>query len=624
MKFQCSIIMSSRLAKLLALAICSAAALAAAMPDASERAGTPADHPSTSATGISLFELLSGGIAAHRGDLQFAFDAIMDAAKREGSAEIAKYAWETSIAARNGGNALEAAGLWLSYDPEASAAIQTLLADAVEKNDKAAVLKHLNALESINAKMKSADAAGTGEDAQGDDEDEGDGSARKSCPGGWLAKIMRDFARTPKPELRTLLATAEPFIRKYGSCPEVGIAVAQAQLASGGGARQACDRAEAALSKNGISEKLAGEAVDICWNADAARTRRLIRNFLKKNPDNAYIRLLYGRIEMRFGNRAAAVDALSHAMKKPPKDPKLYYSAGQLAADCGEPELAEKHFRRCIARIREENPDVDLSRADIWLHLGNAALMQKAPERAIDYYGELKDGPFAAQAKMRLALAQAGLKRIGDARRTLQEARKDFPLEGPAFYSAEAKLLLELGQAEEAGKVMTDAIEAFPASIELLYDGAMLAEEAGNSKLAADRLKKLLEMNPDHVQANNALGYLYADRNENLDEARRLLKRAYDASPLDPYILDSMGWLAFREGELRKAFEFTQTSLKRRYDPEVAMHLIQILLKDGRRDKALEAYAELKNREGGSARVREFGERLQLEAAEAEPRNSAP
>ena len=59
-----------------------------------------------------------------------------------------------------------------------------------------------------------------------------------------------------------------------------------------------------------------------------------------------------------------------------------------------------------------------------------------------------------------------------------------------------------------------------------------------------------MTVNPQHVQGANALGYLLTEDNRDLKFARELLERAYRAEPLNPYILDSMGWLNFREAAI--------------------------------------------------------------------------
>lgn len=63
--------------------------------------GMPAGHPEVAHPNRTLFELIAADIAVHRGDTGFAYEAWMDAAKNEKSADLAKLAWEAAVATRN-------------------------------------------------------------------------------------------------------------------------------------------------------------------------------------------------------------------------------------------------------------------------------------------------------------------------------------------------------------------------------------------------------------------------------------------------------------------------------------------------------------------------------------------
>jgi Flp pilus assembly protein TadD len=99
-------------------------------------------------------------------------------------------------------------------------------------------------------------------------------------------------------------------------------------------------------------------------------------------------------------------------------------------------------------------------------------------------------------------------------------------------------------------------------------------------------LRKLIALYPDHAHGLNALGYLLADANRDLDEAERLLTRALELAPNDPFILDSVGWLRYRQGRLEEALSLLQNAYRRQYDPEIAAHLIEVLTVLGRHEEA--------------------------------------
>ena len=321
--------------------------------------------------------------------------------------------------------------------------------------------------------------------------------------------------------------------------------------------------------------------------------------------------LISGRVEQRLGERAQALATLDRAMKKGTKDARIALNAGQLAADLNDAARTEKFLLRYVELLKEESEEIDLSRLEVWLQMGNAALMQKAPERAAEYFHELQGGPFALQARIREALALTDTGRNDEALLVLRNARKTLPLDAAALYSAETKLLLELDRRDEAIKLINEAVEKLPSEPGVLYDAAMVEEESGNTAAAEKHLEALIKLSPNHVEALNALGYLWADGNRNLKEARELLERAYKAEPLNPFILDSMVWLCFREGRLKAAAEFTSASLKRLWDAEVSAHLVEILARDGRTAEAQRMLADYASRTSASE-AKALADRLSL------------
>ena len=105
-------------------------------------------------------------------------------------------------------------------------------------------------------------------------------------------------------------------------------------------------------------------------------------------------------------------------------------------------------------------------------------------------------------------------------------------------------------------------------------------------------LRHLLTLKPDHAHALNALGYSLAERNLRLDEANELISRALALAPDDPFIMDSMGWVQFRQGKLAEALKTLEKAYAIRADPEIAAHLGEVLWTLGRKEEAARLLGE--------------------------------
>lgn len=91
---------------------------------------------------------------------------------------------------------------------------------------------------------------------------------------------------------------------------------------------------------------------------------------------------------------------------------------------------------------------------------------------------------------------------------------------------------------------------------------AFIADQAGNFKKAEDVLKKLLAESQDNPMLNNFLGYLWAEKGVNLDEAEKLIHKALEKNPESPAYLDSMAWILFKKKKFKDALSYINKALE--------------------------------------------------------------
>ena len=141
-----------------------------------------------------------------------------------------------------------------------------------------------------------------------------------------------------------------------------------------------------------------------------------------------------------------------------------------------------------------------------------------------------------------------------------REALKRFP-KTPLFSFFEALALSEEKQPAEAIKVFERTIVEAGNSQPDLLDGdfyfsyGAAAEQAGQSDKATGLFRKSIALDPANAaRAYNYLGYMWVDKNENLEEAGQLIRRALEMEPGTGAYLDSLGWLYFKQGKFQEAF----------------------------------------------------------------------
>lgn len=152
-----------------------------------------------------------------------------------------------------------------------------------------------------------------------------------------------------------------------------------------------------------------------------------------------------------------------------------------------------------------------------------------------------------------------------------------------------ARLLMAAENDAEAEKVLLDGLRQFGSDKWLHLYLATIYEKQDKREETIEHLKKSLEIDPDDPEVMNFLGYFYADKNLNLDEAEALIKRALEIDPDNGYYLDSLGWVYFRKGDAERAIEYIRRAIVKMDNDDAVLrdHLGDAYALRGAYDKAV-------------------------------------
>ncbi|HLE60563.1 MAG TPA: tetratricopeptide repeat protein [Thermoanaerobaculaceae bacterium] len=127
----------------------------------------------------------------------------------------------------------------------------------------------------------------------------------------------------------------------------------------------------------------------------------------------------------------------------------------------------------------------------------------------------------------------------------------------------------------------------------LIFAWAAALERSGAWDEAVKQFRKLLAKQPDNAAALNYLGYMFADRGVNLEEARTMLTKAVDLEPNSGAYQDSLGWVYFRLGELDRAEKHLTEALRLEpFDATLREHVGDLFRACGDKAKAAESYRQ--------------------------------
>ncbi len=122
---------------------------------------------------------------------------------------------------------------------------------------------------------------------------------------------------------------------------------------------------------------------------------------------------------------------------------------------------------------------------------------------------------------------------------------------------------------------------------QLHYTRGIARERIGEWKLAEQDFLAALALEKDQPLVLNYLGYSWIDRGENLEKATAMVRKAADLRPDDGFIADSVGWAAYRTGNLGEAVrELERAILIEPLDPTINEHLGDVYWAIGRKTEA--------------------------------------
>lgn len=368
----------------------------------------------------------------------------------------------------------------------------------------------------------------------------------------------------------------------------------------------------------------------------------VLEEALTRDPNFTDALVLRAAVAARKGKADEAEHFYRRALAVDPEDPDALVGLARLLMEVRRLEEARRLLakaREVVAQHQEAIPEaVD----EVVEEQAACELLGRRFEQALPFLQYLAKRPLSRRGVALWAEYFRGSERFAEGLAFFHQAKVAAPSQaGRLVRALEAEFLLATGELEQglarlgqlaAGELedvrlavstanrqklyeqaiawAREGLARFPEDGELtFYLGAAL-ERSGKVTEAAVTFRALLAKEPENAAALNYLGYMFADRGENLQEAKELVEKAVALDPLSGAYLDSLGWVYFRLGDLDRAEKYlTQAVALEPFDATVHEHLGDLHRARGELAKAREAYERalrLKpDEEGQEERIRE-------------------
>jgi len=318
---------------------------------------------------------------------------------------------------------------------------------------------------------------------------------------------------------------------------------------------------------------------------DVRRASELLRSYQERRALTPELVILYARMLLQQ-DRLAAADSVLQPLVGVDDVGGLETLRGDIAVRGERFAEARAHYRRAIAEEPEEcEPRVRLALVDI-------DSLSDARDR-VQLDGELGE---EVRQSLQAAARNAGA----------DDFHCNLSL-GIAYFS--------LRQFEVAARHLRISHKIDPKDTRGLFALATVEQELGHFETACREGEELVKLDPDNATALNFLGYILAERGQDLDHSEALIRRALTKEPENGYFVDSLGWVLYQRGDYPRAAAELERAAKLTGEREATIleHLGDAYVKIGRPDDAYRVYKLSTQIEPDNAKVVDKLARLEKE-----------
>ena len=165
------------------------------------------------------------------------------------------------------------------------------------------------------------------------------------------------------------------------------------------------------------------------------------------------------------------------------------------------------------------------------------------------------------------------------------------PKTSPNIHLVYADFLYQNQDFDTLVETLQKASSLFPKNTDILLFKALVHQETGHTDQAITCLKTILKIDSNHINALNFLAFIYVEINQHLELAEQIAIKALKLSPQNSYVLDTAGWVLFKNGKISQALAYLeQAYADNTAESLIAAHLAEVYYEMNMLDKSIELY----------------------------------
>ena len=330
----------------------------------------------------------------------------------------------------------------------------------------------------------------------------------------------------------------------------------------------------------------------------------VLEKALSNHPENLPLQVARTKLLVSVQQHEKASQAIKEIYKDNSDNGKLVFGLGLLAIETRHLDEAKKYLNQAV--------QLKVQVSESHLYLGRIADKQHDLDQAIYHYTQVKHqgGQFEARLRIVELIAAQGYPEQALSQLSFLRSRYLSLNYKADIDLVEAEILRSSNRGAEALELLTDSLQVLPDNTRLRYMRALQADAQNDSQTFEADMAIVLQKEPDNAHALNAMGYYLADKGIRLKEADKMIARANELLPNDPAILDSVGWVKYRQGIYKEALEYLRKAYQLMSESEIAAHLGEVLWVSGEKEEAKKTWNEALKRSPNDKILQEVIKRL--------------
>ena len=234
----------------------------------------------------------------------------------------------------------------------------------------------------------------------------------------------------------------------------------------------------------------------------------------------------------------------------------------------------------------------DMFRMDSLFYLARISEQKSNFSDALKYYSMVTSGVNTVYSQRKVVSLLLSMNQVSEAKNHLKDFGQKHPKYMNEMLQIESNLYSELDEYEEALVLSEKLVLYYPKNTGYQLKRANLLLELDRKNEALEAYSTIVKNSPRDPNALNAYGYVLTNYSNNYKKAYKLIKKAIKLDPDNPAIIDSYGWILYRMGKYEEAEEELNRAYQLYKDPEIAFHLIKVLLKTNKKERAKNIFTE--------------------------------